>query len=128
MSYSNALAKQLYTKEKEELNGSSSRQTVADNDNLIDKGEDDDLTEVEQAVLNREPHQYNVSEVAFVRILRSFCCCMKNREWYRKRVKNYEINSEIEEGLAAQMDIVEMIKWNRVFKFLTIVSLRKNQA
>ena len=26
------------------------------------------------------------------------------------------------------MDIVEMIKWNRVFKFLTIVSLRKNQA
>ena len=53
---------------------------------------------------------------------------MKNREWYKKRVKNYEVNSEIEEGLASQMDIVEMIKWNRVFKFLTIVSLRKNQA
>ena len=38
------------------------------------------------------------------------------------------MNSAVEAGLTTQMDIVEILKWQRVFKFLTIASLRKNQA
>ena len=38
------------------------------------------------------------------------------------------MNSEIEAGLSTQMDIVEILKWQRVFKFLTIASLRKYQV
>ena len=53
---------------------------------------------------------------------------MRKRDWYQKKVRNHEMNSEIEAGLATQMDIVEIIKWQRVFKFLTITSLRKIQA
>ena len=38
------------------------------------------------------------------------------------------MNDEIEVGLSEQMDIVEMLKWFRVFKLISIVTLRKNQT
>ena len=38
------------------------------------------------------------------------------------------MNNEIEEGLSTQMDIIEILKWFRVFKFVSIITLRKNQA
>lgn len=38
------------------------------------------------------------------------------------------MNEAIEDGLGEQMDIVEMIKWFRVFKLISIMTLRKNQT
>ena len=38
------------------------------------------------------------------------------------------MNDEIEEGLSAQLDVIELLKWFRIFKFVSIISLRKNQA
>ena len=43
-------------------------------------------------------------------------------------MKKCEQNKELQEDLAKQMDIVEMIKWFRVFKFVTMLTIRKNQA
>jgi len=47
---------------------------------------------------------------------------------YRERLEHHKKNAEIQEALGKQMDIVEMIRWFRIFKFVSIVSLRKNQA
>ena len=52
---------------------------------------------------------------------------MKGRAWHQRIVKNDKMNSAIEEGLAAQMDIVDMLRWFRVFKLVSIANLRKNQ-
>ena len=38
------------------------------------------------------------------------------------------MNDEIEEGLSAQLDVIELLKWFRIFKFVSVISLRKNQA
>ena len=38
------------------------------------------------------------------------------------------MNNAIQEELSKQMDIVEILRWFRIFKFMSIVSLRKNQA
>ena len=34
----------------------------------------------------------------------------------------------LQEGLAKQMDIIEILKWFRIFKFVTMLTIRKNQA
>ena len=32
------------------------------------------------------------------------------------------------EGLSAQLEIIDILRWFRIFKFVSIISLRKNQA
>ena len=126
-SYTDSLSSQLYTSEKEKPQSSRSQQQSASSIQSEDE-KLDDFSEVEQAVLNREPYVYSAAHRTSLCILRYLCCCLKKRDWFQKRVRNDKMNSEIEAGLSTQMDIVEILKWQRVFKFLTIASLRKNQV
>ena len=34
----------------------------------------------------------------------------------------------IQEGLCAQLDIIDILRWFRILKFVSIISLRKNQT
>ena len=56
------------------------------------------------------------------------CCCCKQKEWYKIKQTNHKKNEAIQDALSAQLDIIDMLRWFRIFKFVSIVSLRKNQA
>ena len=122
-SYSNELTNALFTREKEHR--LSQRQGQVDKETSGPQ-DLDHLTLAEQAVLNREPHDYCVVRRTLAKILRCCCCCLSGKAWYRKIIKIDDMNCAIEEGLAAQMDIVDILRWFRVFKFVSIANLRKN--
>ena len=56
------------------------------------------------------------------------CCCFRKRPWYQKRIAADKMNKEIVEGLGNQMDVIDILRWLRIFKFVSVLSIRKNQA
>lgn len=121
-SYTNYLTMQLYTSDKRR--GTGSEQLVPEADGEKESA----ISEAEAAILSREPHDYCVYRRTYSRLLRCFCCCMKGRAFYDRVVRNDDMNSEIEDGLATNMDIIELLQWFRIFKLVSVLTLRKNQA
>lgn len=117
-SYTNTLTMQLYTADKR---SAETRQSSDDE-------KQSPVTEAETAILNRMPHDYCIFRRTTSRLLRYFCCCLRGRPYYDKMTKNDEMNTEIEDGLAANMDIIDILRWFRIFKLVSILTLRKNQA
>ena len=88
----------------------------------------DEVAAAEQAVLTRQPHDYDSFRYLIGNMLPLFCCCFKSKEWYKSRGRNHKKNKAVMEGLSAQLDIIDILRWFRIFKFVSIISLRKNQA
>lgn len=75
MSYNNELARHLYTEEN--IDGDGNHQ------------EQDEVTKVEQAVLNRRPHDWCEFRQAGTILLTYLCCCCRNLDCHKRaRVKS----------------------------------------
>ena len=79
------------------------------------------MAEVEQVVLNREPHDYSDSRMVIAKFLPWCCCCCRGKPWYRRRMTMDKMNKDIVEGLGSQMDVIEILRWLRIFKFVSVL-------
>ncbi len=112
MSYNNELARHLYTTENIDESGNHQEQ--------------DEVTKVEQAVLNRRNYDWCEFRQTGTILLTYLCCCLKNVDCHRRAKAKAKASDAVLEGLSDQLDIIEMLRWFRIFKFVSIVTLRKN--
>ena len=66
--------------------------------------------------------------MAIAKLLPWCCCCFRGKPWYSRRMTADKMNKEIVEALGSQMDVVEILHWLRIFKFVSVLQIRKNQA
>lgn len=89
--YSNTLTTELYSNSKYKTEGSDT---------------EDDLTKTEQAVLNRQPHEYYPKTDFLANLSRYLLCCCRRRDWHKNLVERQRQNNAIQEDLKEQMDVV----------------------
>jgi hypothetical protein len=110
--YQNSLLRLLYTREK-----SRRRRSVLA----------DDAEEVQAEINNREPEVFNYYTYVSSQLISAFCCCLKQREWYKVRKQQASAHNEAFKRLSNEIDILNFIRTSRQLRLLTHTVLRTNQ-
>ena len=95
-----------------------------------DEGENDSdpKTKLTKTLNNQiKFHRSNCEELRD-RFMSTWCCFCKSTQWYQRVMRKKIANDKIEDRLSEQLDIIQMVKWARLYKFSSALNLRKDQA
>ena len=120
--YENSLVGSIYPTSP--FGGKDSDESAAQ----IVESEREAKTKMMRTVAERGKYFYSYFESRITVFLKLFCsCCLKDKDWYQKRVKRLERHKEASDMLADEIDIVKFIYVLRIGQFISKMILNKHQ-
>lgn len=80
-----------------------------------------------RVVAKRGRYWYNYHEFQLARFIRQFCCCLKKFDCYQRRQDRLQRHIDATNQLQQELDVINIIKTNRISNFLAKMQLHKQQ-
>ena len=80
-----------------------------------------------ESCANRSKYWYDYHEYLFAKFIYYFCRCCKNKQCYQRRHERLQRHRKATRHLESELDIINVMRTNRLSKFLINLNLRKQQ-